>query len=98
MGNENGTLDRDRPTYYGLANTLWGPLYFLPALGGSLLNVVGYMAIFVSALAALAIAYTLASRLDDRQRSHETCAASNNILGQVDVARVDMKRDASPLG
>ncbi len=71
--------DRDRPTYYGLANTLLGPLYFLPTLGGALLNVVGYTAIFISALAALTIAYTLASRLDNRQRAHEACTASNNM-------------------
>ena len=36
----------ERPTYYGLANTILGPLYFLPAIGGILLDMAGYALIF----------------------------------------------------
>ncbi len=41
--------DDQIPTYFGLANTVMGPFYFLPALAGALLGIVGYQAIFASA-------------------------------------------------
>ncbi len=43
--------ETDRPTYFGLSNTVLGPLYFLPTLGGILVGAVGYPSVF--ALAAL---------------------------------------------
>ena len=41
--------DDQIPTYFGLANTVMGPFYFLPALAGALLNIVGYQVIFAFA-------------------------------------------------
>jgi MFS family permease len=55
--------EQERPTYYGLTNTLLGPLYFLPALGGALLDTVGYVAIFGTTTAMIAVALGLAVRL-----------------------------------
>jgi MFS family permease len=43
--------EADRPSYFGLSNTVLGPLYFLPTLGGILVSVAGYAPVF--ALAAL---------------------------------------------
>ena len=54
---------QDRPTYYGLANTIVGPLYLLPALGGALVDTVGFAPIFAAAAASMVIAYVLASKL-----------------------------------
>ena len=55
--------ERDRPTYIGLANTIVGPLYFLPAMGGALLDRVGYTALFAAAAASLILSYFLSVRL-----------------------------------
>ena len=55
--------DVERPTYFGLANTLLGPLYFLPALGGALLDAVGFAPILILAASLIALAYALARRL-----------------------------------
>ena len=52
-----------RPTYFGLANSLLGPLYFLPAIGGALLGRIGFMALFAGASAMLMISALLAIRL-----------------------------------
>jgi len=52
-----------RPTYFGLANTLLGPLYFLPAIGGALVDRIGYMALFVAASVMLLVSTLLAVRL-----------------------------------
>jgi MFS family permease len=60
--------EAERPTYYGLTNTVLGPLYFLPALGGALLDTVGYAAIFGATTVMILIAVILASRLDVHQR------------------------------
>ena len=54
----------DRPSYYGLANTLLGPLYFLPAAGGALIALVGYVPIFVTAALMMAAALVLCTRLE----------------------------------
>jgi MFS family permease len=48
--------ENDRPSYFGLSNTLLGPLYFLPTLGGILVSVTGYASVFL-----LAAAFSLAS-------------------------------------
>ncbi len=55
--------EQDRPTYYGLVNTVLGPLYFLPALAGGLLDIVGFGPIFGAAAVAMALAYGLALKL-----------------------------------
>jgi len=52
------------PTYFGLANTLLGPLYFLPALGGALVDRVGFVPIFGAAAGLLTVGYALATRLE----------------------------------
>jgi len=52
-----------RPTYFGLANTLLGPLYFLPAIGGGLVDQIGYMALFAAASGMLLVSTLLAVRL-----------------------------------
>jgi MFS family permease len=54
----------DRPSYYGLANTLLGPLYFLPAVGGALIDLVGYVPIFVIAALMMTMAFMLSMRLE----------------------------------
>ncbi|MBC7234716.1 MAG: MFS transporter [Chloroflexi bacterium] len=54
----------ERPTYYGLANTIVGPMHFLPALGGALVALVGYVPIFGVAALFMAVAYGLAARLE----------------------------------
>lgn len=51
-------------TYFGLANTILGPLYFLPALGGALADAVGFAPIFGGAALLLAGGYLLAGRLE----------------------------------
>ena|GEM_PF-1516212 len=66
--------ERDRPTYYGLANTLLGPLYFLPALSGALLDLVGYAPIFAVAASSLALAFGLASRLSAHRDTCQACS------------------------
>jgi hypothetical protein len=48
-----------RPTYYGLANTLLAPLYFLPALGGAVVDQVGYATVFAVAAALIGAALAL---------------------------------------
>lgn len=53
----------ERPTYYGLANTVLGPLYFLPALGGALLDRVGFVSVFAVALVMIVLAYGLTVKL-----------------------------------
>jgi len=55
--------EAERPTYYGLANTLLGPLYFLPAIGGLLLDTAGYALIFGFAAACLWLALYLSTTL-----------------------------------
>lgn len=55
--------ERDRPTYFGLANTILGPFNFLPALAGALLDAVGFGPIFAAAAGMLGLAHLLASRL-----------------------------------
>jgi MFS family permease len=55
-----------RPTYYGLSNTVLGPLQFLPALGGALLDSVGFAPVFAAAAALMGLAYVIASRIDTR--------------------------------
>jgi len=55
--------EHERPTYYGLVNTVLGPLYFLPALGGALLDTVGYVAIFGTTTVMIAAALAQAMRL-----------------------------------
>ena len=60
--------ERDRPTYYGLSNTIVGPLYFLPAAGGALLDAFGFVPIFVVAAIFMALASMLAIRLDAHDR------------------------------
>jgi MFS family permease len=60
--------DHERPTYYGLINTVLGPLYFLPALGGALLDVVGFVSIFAAAALFIGLAYVLAVRMDAHER------------------------------
>jgi len=55
--------ERDRPTYYGLSNTILGPLHFLPALGGALLDLVGFVPMFAASALLMALALALTSRL-----------------------------------
>ena len=62
--------DQDRPTYYGLSNTILGPLYFLPALGGALLDIVGFLPIFAAAAGLMALAFILATRLAVRDKTY----------------------------
>lgn len=71
--------ERDRPTYYGLANTLLGPLYFLPTLSGALLDLVGYAPIFAVAATSLALAFGLACRLP---APHKAASASPGALAR----------------
>lgn len=47
----------ERPTYYGLANTMLGPVHFLPALGGAMLDRVGFVPLFAVALGMIVLAY-----------------------------------------
>lgn len=61
--------ENERPTYYGLTNTVLGPLYFLPALGGALLDSVGYAAIFGATTVMIAVALALATRLESGGRA-----------------------------
>ena len=53
----------DRPTYFGLANTIVGPLYFLPLLSGALLDTVGFTPIFLVSAGSMVLAYALATKL-----------------------------------
>jgi len=55
--------EKDRPVYYGLSNTILGPLYFLPALGGVLLDVAGFATVFATSAIFMVLAYVLATRL-----------------------------------
>ena len=55
--------ERDRLTYFGLANTIVGPLYFLPAIGGAVVERMGYMPIFAVSAAMLAIGFLITLRL-----------------------------------
>jgi len=55
--------ERDRLTYFGLANTIIGPLYFLPAIGGAMVERMGYMPIFAVSAAMLAGGFLIALRL-----------------------------------
>jgi len=64
---------QNRPTYYGLSNTILGPLYFLPALGGAILDRVGFAPLFTVAAIMLVLAYGLACKLGKLQ-VHEGCA------------------------
>ncbi len=69
--------EQERPTYYGLINTLLGPLYFLPALAGALLDTVGYGAIFGAAALMMLAANLLATRLSryEKANGYEPAAA-----------------------
>ena len=62
--------DTERSTYYGLTNTILGPLHFLPALGGALLDTVGYVPVFALASAMMATATAIASRAGARAVAH----------------------------
>jgi len=53
-----------RPSYYGLSNTLIGPLYFLPVLGGALVDLWGFVPIFGIAMGFGLLAYALVLRLE----------------------------------
>lgn len=53
----------ERPTYYGLANTVLGPVYFLPALGGAVLDRVGFVPLFAVALGMIVLAYGVTIKL-----------------------------------
>lgn len=63
--------ENDRPTYYGLSNTIVAPIYFLPAVGGALIDIVGYVPIFAAAAVLMGLAYALASRMDAQDRAIE---------------------------
>lgn len=67
IGNVAYLLDiapgEERPTYYGLANTALGPLHFLPALGGAVLDRVGFVPLFAVALGMIVLAYGVAVKL-----------------------------------
>lgn len=58
-----------RPTYYGLANTILGPLYFLPALGGALLGQIGFGMLFAVSAGMMLVAFVLALQLGRRGQS-----------------------------
>jgi Na+/melibiose symporter-like transporter len=66
----------DRPTYFGLSNTLLGPLYFAPAAGGALLDVVGYVPIFGVAALLLVVAFVLTWRLGRETRQRRISAGT----------------------
>ncbi len=53
----------ERPTYYGFANTVLGPVHFLPALGGAVLDRVGFVPLFAVALGMIVLAYGVAVKL-----------------------------------
>ncbi len=57
--------ERDRPSYFGLTNTILGPVHFLPALGGALVGVAGFVPIFVGAAALMGVAYSQAAKLQE---------------------------------
>lgn len=67
--------ERERLTYYGLTNTVLGPLYFLPALGGALLDAIGYVPIFAASAVMVGGAFLFTSLLI-RQRQPEDCPAA----------------------
>jgi MFS family permease len=54
---------KDRSTYVGLANTLTGILVLAPILGGALLQLTSYGALFAIALGIYAIALGVAWKL-----------------------------------
>jgi MFS family permease len=64
--------EEERPTYYGLINTVLGPLYFLPAVAGAMLDLVGFIPIFSAAALFISIAYILAVRMNahEQKRAH----------------------------
>jgi MFS family permease len=68
---------RERPTYYGLANTILGPLHFLPALGGALLDRVGFASLFAVALGMIVLAYGVSVRLGDLGTRQDEAAAGS---------------------
>ena len=72
--------ERDRPTYFGLANTILAPLQFLPALGGALLDVVGFEGIFAVA-AMLMLAHGLASRMKSGDKAFTALASRSCAVG-----------------
>jgi MFS family permease len=66
--------EHDRLTYYGFTNTILGFFYFLPAIGGALLDRIGYAPIFAAAAALLGLALGLAWRLGHYERPPSACA------------------------
>ncbi|OGO05339.1 MAG: hypothetical protein A2Y60_04105 [Chloroflexi bacterium RBG_13_54_9] len=59
--------ERDRLTYFGLANTILAPFQFLPAVGGALLGVVGFAGIYAVAAAMLTLAFGLTTQLQSEK-------------------------------
>ncbi len=70
--------EQDRPTYYGLSNTILGPLYFLSALGGALLDIVGFLPIFAAAAGLMALAFVLATKLATDDKNRGACPANSS--------------------
>ncbi len=58
--------ENDRPTYIGLSNTLLGPLYFLPTLGGLLVQAMGYASVFLLAALASLLGFVISLRMASR--------------------------------
>jgi MFS family permease len=65
--------ETDRITYIGLTNTVLGPLYFLPALGGALLDRIGFVPIFGMSATFLFVAFLLSLRLGAHRQADLSC-------------------------
>ncbi|MCD6519828.1 MAG: MFS transporter [Anaerolineae bacterium] len=60
--------EEERPTYYGLANTMLWAIFFLPALGGAIIDRWGFVPIFACTVGLMLLAYFFASKLAKQKK------------------------------
>ena len=60
----------ERPSYIGSANTILGVISFIPIVGGTLIDLIGYEVVFASALAFMLAALLASQGLSDEATRH----------------------------
>lgn len=60
----------ERPTYIGFLNTVLGIVIFVPVLGGVLVDILGFVALFILSLALALVATLFASQMSKTKESY----------------------------